>query len=395
MNKNEIILARIISTTSASALALLILVAGIRSNYFSQIANQINNNTLSGEGANLYNYYYYSGLQVIYEVLFTVTVISLIVAIVSILFRLQNCQLVCTISAMSAIVTSLFLLFGRVYESSVGVHRFIAGFYMGNVAGSDIVTAQYLSKIPIWTILFLVVSVILFFLVRVTKFGKIKLYHKGGCDGLHLLLSGLYGSLMIGLVRRYVMNGMTSAMDDANRMSYTYVREYFIAERWLLSVPFVVYAAIAVILTVALNHRVNKMLHRTLSIGVPTLIAGIIGIYYFINPARIFGRLTLDEHVCDITEAAMSTYLIQMIVAVGFITVLVFYTYMKLSIHKILIVMLVNAVASLIFMFLGMAIGGLPGIYIGGALTDMLGAGFVIVFSNWTKNKTAKQKLSD
>lgn len=391
MKKKEIILARIISTASASALALLILIAGIRSNYFSGVALKINNNTITGDGANLYNYYFYSGLHVVYRFLFVITVLALVITVLAILFRLKHCQLMCKIAAVSAFITGVFLLFARITEASVGMHKFIDGFYMGNVSGSDIVTGQFLPKFSVWAVLLVIISVVLFLLAGITAFEKIKLYKEScECDALHLFAAGLYGAVILDIVRDYVIYGMSSGLDASNVMGYHYLKEYFVAERWLLSIPLVVYVTLIIILMVALRKKTGDRTHKLVCIGVPVLLSSMSGIYYIMNPARIFGTLTLDEHVCDITESAMFMYVVSVMAAVLFMTVFIYDTYisykhgsdMKLSFRKILILIVINAVLGISFMFIGRTVSALSGIYAGCAAADIVSTCVIALFGN-------------
>lgn len=379
MQKNEIILARVISTVSAAALALLILTAGIGSGYFLNIANKINNNTFQDEGANLYNYYYYTGFHVVYRFLFIITVMALVVSILCILFRLRNCQRVCMIAGISSLITGIFLLFGRVYESSVGVHRFVDGFYMGNVSSSQIVTSQYLPKFPLSTVFFLIIALLFLTLVRVTRFEKIKLYQKSDFDGIKLLTAGIYGSVVLDVVWGSVIRGLAFTLDLAEQTSYLYLQEYFIAERWVLRLPLVIYAVLAMVLTVILKEKLKERYHQLIAIGVPTAAALLVGIYCFFNPTRIFGTLTLDEHICDITEAAMNWYLVMMAAAVLLTATMIYYTYMQMPFKKMAVLMAVNGAAVLLLAVSGMLMIGLPGIYAGIAAAHLLSAVFLLV----------------
>lgn len=373
MKKNEIILARIISTASALALALLILTAGVGFSYFSKIAAAINDNTIAAGENNIYNYYFYMGLDTVYRLLFAVTVLSLTISILAVLFKMKNCGKLCNVSALSSFVTGLFLIFAGIFEKSKGLHRFIVSFYMGDVSGIKWVAGGFLPKFPIWAVLLLIVSALLFCLVRVTKFDKIKLYMNAtDHDGLKLFLGGLYGCVFLETIRHAIMWNVVSGMDEAQITAYGYVNEYFVSESWLLTIPFVVYICMVVVLLVVTDERVNKRLHVIITVLLPALCVGIIGVYYILNPARIFGRLTLDEHVCDITEAAMTWYVLGMMAAVIFLTLLLYKIYMSMSFKKVIEIMALNFVLSIVLMIIGKMIFGLWGIYAGCVVADLI-----------------------
>ncbi|MDO5402514.1 MAG: hypothetical protein Q4F11_03665 [Eubacteriales bacterium] len=379
MKKNEIILARIFSTASASALALLILIAGVRIDYFSRIAAGIDNSTLSGSGANIYNYYYYSGLDAVYRLLFIAAATALVISVIAVLFKLKGCGIICRIAGFSTLATGVYLLLAGIFEKSQVIHSFIIGFYMEGVQKNTIEAGHFLPKVPVCAVLLVTVSIILLLLVRVTKFEKIKLYiNSTEGDAMKIFIAVFYGSIFMDLIRGYIVQVFALNLDQSGVMAYTYLKEYFVAERWLLCIPLAVYGTVTMVLAVVLRNRLNKMLYKILCMGVPVSCAAVIGIYYMLNPARIFGRLTLDEHVCDLTEAAMIFYVLQIIAAVVFMVFFIYSTYMKNRTVKMLfVIMAVNAVSCLLFMAAGKAIMGLAGIYAGCFFADLMCSAFV------------------
>ena len=92
MKKEEIIYVRILTVIGASALMALILIFGAGSGLFQRIANGINDTTLqlSNADAAIYSLYYYKGLDVLYRILYAVTVFGLILTAAAMFFKLKG-----------------------------------------------------------------------------------------------------------------------------------------------------------------------------------------------------------------------------------------------------------------------------------------------------------------
>ena len=92
MKKEEIIYVRILTVIGASALMALILIFGAGSGLFQRIANGINDTTLqlSNADAAIYSLYFYKGLDVLYRILYAVTVFGLILTAAAMFFKLKG-----------------------------------------------------------------------------------------------------------------------------------------------------------------------------------------------------------------------------------------------------------------------------------------------------------------
>ena len=97
MKKEEIIYVRILAVIGASALMALILIFGAGSGLFQRIANGINDNTLqlSNADAAIYSLYFYKGLDVLYRILYAVTVFGLILTTAAMFVK--RCRYLCGI----------------------------------------------------------------------------------------------------------------------------------------------------------------------------------------------------------------------------------------------------------------------------------------------------------
>ena len=92
MKKDEITRVRLLSLAILMALSLFILLVPIGSNEFGQIISKMNNNALNiPESQNsVYNLYYYTGFNVVYHVIFSLTVLFTAVSLTGIFLRIGN-----------------------------------------------------------------------------------------------------------------------------------------------------------------------------------------------------------------------------------------------------------------------------------------------------------------
>ena len=120
MKKEEIIYVRILTVIGASALMALILIFGAGSGLFQRIANGINDNTLqlSNADAAIYSLYFYKGLDVLYRILYAVTVFGLILTTAAMFFKLKGAGIYAVLSSASAVVTGAYIVLCRKYRTA-------------------------------------------------------------------------------------------------------------------------------------------------------------------------------------------------------------------------------------------------------------------------------------
>ena len=131
MKKEEIIYVRILTVIGASALMALILIFGAGSGLFQRIANGINDTTLqlSNADAAIYSLYFYKGLDVLYRILYAVTVFGLILTAAAMFFKLKGAGIYAVLSSVFAIVTGAYIVLCSIFEGNTALRRIVIYFY--------------------------------------------------------------------------------------------------------------------------------------------------------------------------------------------------------------------------------------------------------------------------
>ena len=162
MKKDEITRVRLLSLAVLMALSLFILLVPIGSNEFAQIISKMNNNALNiPESQNsVYNLYYYTGFNVVYQLFFSLTILFTAMSVSGILLRIGNTGVVAFVSAILNLLTGMLLLFARIWESSVSMHAMIDSVYLDGVVKEQIETTQLLDKVPVLYILLIVLGIL-------------------------------------------------------------------------------------------------------------------------------------------------------------------------------------------------------------------------------------------
>ena len=135
MKKEEIIYVRILTVIGASALMALILIFGAGSGLFQRIANGINDTTLqlSNADAAIYSLYFYKGLDVLYRILYAVTVFGLILTAAAMFFKLKGAGIYAVLSSVLAIVTGAYIVLCSIFEGNTALRRIVIYFYLKDV----------------------------------------------------------------------------------------------------------------------------------------------------------------------------------------------------------------------------------------------------------------------
>lgn len=149
---------RLLSLAVLMALSLFILLVLVGNNEFGHIISKMNNNSLNiSENQNsVYNLYYYTGFNDIYQILFSLTVLFTAVSLTGILLRIGNTGIIASVAAIFNMMTGILLLMARILESSSSMHACIDSFYIDGVVKGQIETAQLMDKIPALYILLVI-----------------------------------------------------------------------------------------------------------------------------------------------------------------------------------------------------------------------------------------------
>lgn len=356
MEKKQILFIRRISAAGLLGLLAFVLVFGAGGGLFTGIVNDMNHNIIdvSDAGASIYNLFFYKGLGVPYLVFFSVSLFATVTAGVSVLTRFGSAAALSKAACISDMITGFYILLTVLLEKNQGLHRFIAGFYMDDVSG-EIQTARLIGG---WAaaagVLLILLGVVCLLVLRFSGMEALKNQQGEKWPGSWVLFApALYGSLFLEIGRDVLMGGRIHSMGGNAVQAYTYVKDYYFADAWGLNLPYVWYVAAAAVIFILLRAAFakNKMIPLLITGGTGLLLAARYLIYLW-NPPRLFGYLTLDEAVCDVTESLYPMALLLFILDILF---LVSVTTLLLSgrcvFKKILLLGAVHAGSSVIAVF--------------------------------------------
>lgn len=407
--KKDDVVVNILTAAGILAVLTLLLVFGTRTNLYGNIISKIN--SASGDGllnANIYDICYYKGFGVIYGIAFSVALFATAISAAALFLRKNGAvKLACIASAADAL-TAVIVLISAAFEGSVGVHRFMAGFYLKDVA-ADFEMTKALGIIPvIMAVIIFILSAALFVSLKIAGIGRLKVYNSGGVNVCRLLLPVMYGSIVFEVIRDILINAVCDMAGGMKMTVQTYLKDYYFVKVLDFNLPyvwFIVVLVLAVIIFCGLmprsmgngktdeimpirgtgkiadgevqkngstNNFGTQRVRRVITITALAEILALIirAIIYFANPPRLFGYLTLDEAVCDAVEAAYPAYIIMYVLDVLMLLVVTGLIILKADKKKILMLCAVHAVISIAAVFAGQ-LAGTAGIYYACAAAEM------------------------
>ena len=221
MKKDEITRVRLLSLAVLMALSLFILLVPIGSNEFAQIISKMNNNALNiPESQNsVYNLYYYTGFNVVYQLFFSLTILFTAMSVAGILLRIGNTGIVAFVSAILNLLTGMLLLFARIWESS-------------GVVTEQIETTQLLDKVPVLYILLIVLGILELLMVKSSGIMRIKMFAKNKkTNAVNYLVPALIIYVWAGFIRQDILS-VIIRNGDSQRMT---INEYLTAIKYSLT----------------------------------------------------------------------------------------------------------------------------------------------------------------
>ncbi len=318
MKKEDRIVIRIFTAVASLALLALILAFGAGSSLFSGIVQDINYNVVDPDsaGASIYNLYFYRGLSVLYRILFSAALFSAVAAAAGLLVRFAGAVALGRAASVSGMLAGAYIVLAALFEKNVALHRFVDSFYIDDVPGM-IETVRMIGVIPVVSgILLIVLGAFSLFLIQAGGFSKMKAFHaadpvKSAC----CLLPVLYGSIICETFLRQLAGFCCESLGGRNQQAQVFIRDYYFADAWGFNIPYAWYLSAAAVLIIVLRPVINsalgekKRLLPQLAGAAFLLLAGLRSLIFFMNPPRLFGYLTLDESLCDLTEAAYPLYM--------------------------------------------------------------------------------------
>ena len=146
-------------------------------------------------------------------------------------------------------------------------------------------------------------------LIRAGDIGRMKMFHvPSQAKYSKILIPVIYGAVALETVRELVISICTQNGSAMTSQVYTFIKDYYFADAWGFNISYVWFLVLIAVVFVVLGRKfIEKTgaLKITVFAAVVLALAAIVRSAVFLaNPPRLFGYLTLDELLCDATEAA-------------------------------------------------------------------------------------------
>lgn len=360
MKKDEITRVRLLSLAVLMALSLFILLVPIGSNEFAQIISKMNNNALNiPESQNsVYNLYYYTGFNVVYQLFFSLTILFTAMSVAGILLRIGNTGIVAFVSAILNLLTGMLLLFARIWESSISMHAMIDSVYLDGVVKEQIETTQLLDKVPVLYILLIVLGILELLIVKSSGIMRIKMFAKNKkTNAVNYLVPALIIYVWAGFIRQDILSVIIRNGDSQRMTVNEYLTGYYIGNKIFFNWSWMIMLLLATIICIIIQSGVIKGLSgragMLAGIGIPALVTIIPSVIYAFNPPALFGYLTLDISLCDMTDNAFYMYLVAFCVSMTAAFILIYLVISGiLDMRKLAFIFIINVVISVVLMII-------------------------------------------
>lgn len=360
MKKDEITMVRLLSLAVLMALSLFILLVLVGNNEFGQIISKMNNNALNiPESQNsVYNLYYYTGFNVVYQLFFSLTILFTAMSVAGILLRIGNTGIAAFVSAILNLLTGMLLLFARIWESSVSMHAMIDSVYLDGVVKEQIKTTQLLDKVPVLYILLIVLGILELLMVKSSGIMRIKMFTKNKkTNAVNYLVPALIIYVWAGFIRQDILSVIIRNGDSQRMTVNEYLTGYYIGNKIFFNWSWMIMLLLATIICIIIQSGVIKGLSgragMLAGIGIPALVTIIPSVIYAFNPPALFGYLTLDISLCDMTDNAFYMYLVTFCVSMTAAFILIYLVISGiLDMRKLAFIFIINVVISVVLMII-------------------------------------------
>ena len=341
MKKDEITRVRLLSLAVLMALSLFILLVPIGSNEFGQIISKMNNNALNiPESQNsVYNLYYYTGFNVVYQLFFSLTILFTAMSVAGILLRIGNTGIAAFVSAILNLLTGMLLLFARIWESSVSMHAMI-------------------DKVPVLYILLIVLGILELLMVKSSGIMRIKMFAKNKkTNAVNYLVPALIIYVWAGFIRQDILSVIIRNGDSQRMTINEYLTSYYIGNKIFFNWSWMIMLLLATIICIIIQSGIIKGLSgragMLAGIGIPALVTIMPSVIYAFNPPALFGYITLDISLCDMTDNAFYMYLVTFCVCMTAAYILIYLVISGLlDMRKLAGIFVINVVTSVILMII-------------------------------------------
>lgn len=360
MKKDEITRVRLLSLAVLMALSLFILLVLVGNNEFGHIISKMNNNSLNiSENQNsVYNLYYYTGFNVVYQLFFSLTILFTAMSVAGILLRIGNTGIAAFVSAILNLLTGMLLLFARIWESSVSMHAMIDSVYLDGVVKEQIKTTQLLDKVPVLYILLIVLGILELLMVKSSGIMRIKMFAKNKkTNAVNYLVPALIIYVWAGFIRQDILSVIIRNGDSQRMTINEYLTSYYIGNKIFFNWSWMIMLLLATIICIIIQSGIIKGLSgragMLAGIGIPALVTIMPSVIYAFNPPALFGYITLDISLCDMTDNAFYMYLVTFCVCMTAAYILIYLVISGLlDMRKLAGIFVINVVTSVILMII-------------------------------------------
>lgn len=223
-------------------------------------------------------------------------------------------------------------------------------------------------------VLMIVTGLLALLIVKTSGVRRISVYKsKKGYGALCLAVIPLIIIIFVEIIRPLVLNVICNSCSALDMQVYEYLYDYYFADAFLINFPYVWYITLAACAVMASGAMIkNKKIKRKLHMIIPAftgIVLVIRSVIWWYNPPGLFGYLTYDEKVCDVTEKASLIYLFL------FVTDIVFAVYVVCCIYSKELKSKRVAVLTAAYVALNIAV--IPAVLYGGLCAGLV-AGVVI-----------------
>lgn len=351
MKKDEIALVRIMSVAALLLMQSLILILALGSRFFTRIIS-------SSEDASVYNVFYYTGANYIYEIIFPIAVILTIGAALGVLFKINKSGRCALLGSILSIVTGLFIIVTKLGENVKFIRRMLIGLVVDDVNSMDLVSSNMIGIRFIFAILLIFVAVVTLLLIKSSNINTLKLYNKKKAQGIFIyLLPVLYGTLIIDLIRNNtIVPKVISRLGNMHVGAFDIINTYYYGNRFFFNTSVVYIFGAGLIISLICRHmseKFNSNVALIISVGTPTIVTAIMCLLFYNNPPALFGAITVDFALCDVVEAGFAVSLIAWVIQVLFINMLNYaIVYNRLNLKPMLIIMAQNIITGLLLLII-------------------------------------------
>lgn len=373
MKKEDIIIIRITSAAVLLAALALILLLGAGSGLFQHYIDMINNNEYSHMAGSAYNAAFFNGANTIYTFLFDLTLYTTIIGAIGLLLKLKGVSSIALCGAISSVVTGIYIVLVYILENNVLLHKAASYIYLneaGNYANGDRILHI---KVVIMGIVLIVIGILAILIIKSSNVKKMYSYNSSyKHTGLIAMLPVFYGCIFMEIVKNILLKSVTNIQEQDGQV-YTILTEHYFDGMPLFHIKLIGVVLISAVMIVFVNRFIRKFRIDKTIIGIVFGLAYIVQIVFImINPPRLFGYLSFDEHICDMVDASNMVYMIMYALDVVFVSILTAVCLKDDYSHKkILITLSIHFVIS-ILAIIGLHFISLSAIFAGCAAADLV-----------------------